>query len=78
MRGCLHALLQYRVALLGNRDGSDQPAHLRNLIRFFFFLRWMFIPKAHSGLQKIQKRNTQQLYDAGYYNAEISLHKAKL
>ena len=25
------------VALLGNRDGSDPSAHLRNMTRFFFF-----------------------------------------
>ena len=27
----------YRSGLLGKRDGSDQSAHLRNLIRLFFF-----------------------------------------
>ena len=43
MRVCLRALLQYialnavLVALLGNRDGSDPSAHLRNMTRLFFF-----------------------------------------
>ena len=68
----------YVSGLLGNRDGSDQSAHLRNLIRLFFFayhLRWTYIPKTHSGLQKIQK-NTHVLHVAGYCNAEITLQKA--
>ena len=34
----------YISNLLGNRGGSDQSAHLRNLTRLFFFVRissWM-------------------------------------
>ena len=53
---------------------SDQT-----LPSFAYHLRWMYIPKTCTGLQKIQKKkkkNTQQLHVAGYYNAEISLHKA--
>ena len=48
----------YISGLLGNRDGSDQSAHIRNLFRLFFFayhLRRTYIPKTHTGLQKIQK-----------------------
>ena len=51
MRVCLRALLQYKaldavlyVALLGNRDGSDPSAHLRNMNRFFFFASILFYP----------------------------------
>ena len=66
MHECVRALLQYKaldsvlyVALLGKKDGSGQSAHLRNMIILFFFvylLRWMYIPKTHSGLQIIQKK----------------------
>ena len=65
MRECVRALLQYKAldaVLDGNKDGSGQSAHLRNMIRLYFFayhLRWMYIPKTHTGLQKIQ-RNIQQ------------------
>ena len=62
------------MALLGKRDGSVRSAHLGNMIRLFFFayhLRWVYITKTHTGLQNIQKKNTQQLHVA-----EISLHKA--
>ena len=41
----------YISGLLGNRDGSDQSAHLHNLIRhssfFAYHLRWTYIPKTH-------------------------------
>ena len=41
MSACVRALLQYKaldaVALLGNKDGSGQSAHLCNMIRLFFF-----------------------------------------
>ena len=50
---------------------SDQT-----LPSFAYHLRWTYIPKTHTGLQKIHKKNTQQLHVAGYYNAGISLHKA--
>ena len=70
MRVCLRALLHYKaldavlhVALLGNRDGSDQSAHLHNLTRIVtsfiaYHLRWMYIPTTHTGLQKIKKTAT--------------------
>ena len=47
------------MALLGNRDGSDQSAHFRNLIRLFFeyHQRWMYKPRAHTGLQKKENSN---------------------
>ena len=53
-----------QVALLGNRDGSDPSAHLRNMTRLFPFfayhLRWVYIPKTHTGLQKIQKKKKRK------------------
>ena len=42
---------------------------------FAYHLKWVYIPKTHTGLQKIQI-NTQQLHVTGYNNAETSLHKA--
>ena len=47
---------------------------------FAYHLRWVYIPKTHTGLQKIKKKTkkNKQLHVAGYYNAEISLHKAIL
>ena len=43
---------------------------------FAYHLRWVYIHKTHTGLQKIQKQNTLQLHVAGHYSAEMSLHKA--
>ena len=49
------------MALLGNRDGSDPSAHLRNMTRLFPFffiayhLRWVYIPKTHTSLQIYKK-----------------------
>ena len=47
------------VALHGYRDGLDQSAHLGNMTILFFFayhLRWMYIRKTHTGLQKYKKK----------------------
>ena len=67
----------YISDLLGYRDASEQSAHLRNLIRLFFF-HISFdkdVPKTHTGFRKY-KQTKKKLHVAGYYNAEISLHKA--
>ena len=88
---CLCALLQYKTldAVLykwpylgtGWLSSVCASSQYDQTLPFFFayHLRWVYLPKTHTGLQKIQKRkkkNTQQLYVAGYYNTEISLHKA--
>ena len=89
-RQCVHACVFYYSTklwtqfyisgLLGNRDGSHQSAHLRNLIRhssfFAYHLRWTYIRDTHWITENTNKKNTQQPHAAGYYNAEISLHKA--
>ena len=54
----------YISGLTRTKDGSGHAAHLRNMIRLFFFIyyffayhpRWMYIPKPHTGFQKIQKK----------------------
>ena len=72
----------YTSGLTWERDASVQSAHLRNLIRLFFFayyLRWMYISTTHTALQEIQKKKRKKKQEdnvTGSYNAEISLHKA--
>ena len=77
VRACLRALLQYKAldTVLYMWPTWEQ-GWLRSDSSFFaYHLRWTYIPKTHTRLQKIKKIPINFMW-RGYYYAEISLHKA--